>query len=728
MTIRKKVAIGILLAVALGAFVCLAACGAGGPLDTPQNVRVEDETLIWDEVEGAEGYIVEIDGEAREVETNEVSMFTVMIEPRAYRVRVQAYGALDGPKDNSAWSETLSYTPQIAKSSGFGLRLTEDGMGYEIGAADSSVMQGKLVLPSAYGDKPIVGVVDNGFKDCTELTGVLIPSSIIGIGNYAFADCNNLTRVNCSPYAQIGRFAFWDCAALEQIQLPQSMEVLESSVFYGCSALEELTLPENLREIGMYTVYGCASLRSLEIPKTTEEIDPTAFGECSSLASLTVAEGNAVYYSESNCILRKEDKELVAGCAASVIPASAASIGEYAFSNCEGLTEITIPGNVKSVGENAFGFSSDLRAVHIEEGVEEIGGKNVGGGIFFKIGVFCGSALEELEIPASVRYLSDDLTMNCAELTSLTVAEGNAVYYSENNCILRKEDKEVVAGCKTSVIPQEASGIGAYAFAAIPVEEMDIPEGVAEIGQSAFRESALKVVSLPSTLKIIGGNAFSGCTGLIEVSIPYGVTEIGISAFRNTCLRYITIPESVKKIGASAFAGGYTYESDEALDINDPAELERIKHRLSVVLPGSVEEIGKGAFEQATIYTSAECGKDPEGWYRAVTGGDWGWYKECSLVKNCIFAYDDDGQPYVAAVPKLVEPNNMSYNFSLPYRAGYVFKGWATEEGGGVVYGITLVEPEEDDDWTPFYSALSKEDYYAIPPGTVLYAVWEKAE
>ena len=727
MTIRKKVAIGILLAVMPGAFVCLVACEAGGPLDTPQNVRVEDETLIWDEVEGAEGYIVEIDGEAREVETNEVSMFTVMIEPRAYEVRVQAYGALDGPKDNSAWSETLSYTPQIAKSSGFGLRLTEDGTGYEIGAADSSVMQGKLVLPSAYGDKPIVGVVDNGFEDCTGLTGVLMPDSIIGIGSHAFADCNNLTRVNCSPYVQIGKSAFWDCAALEQIQLPQSMEVLESSVFYGCSALEELTLPENLREVGIWAFRGCISLRSLEIPKTAEEIDPTAFGGCSSLTSLTVAEGNAVYRSEGNCIILRENDELVRGCAGSVIPASVRTIGDRAFSNCDGLTEITIPGNVKSVGENAFGFSSDLRAVHIEEGVEEIGGKNVGG-VFYTPGVFNGSALEELEIPASVRYLSGDLTAYCAELTSLTVAEGNAVYYSENNCILRKEDKEVVAGCKTSAIPQAASGIGAYAFAAIPVEEMDIPEGVAEIGQGAFRESALKRVSLPSTLKIIGGNAFSGCTGLTEVSIPYGVTEIGTSAFRNTCLRYITIPESVKKIGASAFAVGYTYKSDEALDINDPAELERIKHRLSVVLPGSVEEIGRGAFEQATIYTSAACGKDPEGWYRAVTGADWGWYKKCLLVENCIFAYDD-GQPYVAAVPKLVAPYNiMSYNFYLPYRAGYVFKGWATEEDGGVVYGITLVEPGEDDVWTSYYSALSKEDYYAIPPGTVLYAVWEKAE
>lgn len=644
MTIRKKVAIGILLAVMLGAFACLAACEAGGPLDTPQNVRVEDETLIWDEVEGAEGYIVEIDGEAREVETNEVSMFTVMIEPRAYRVRVQAYGALDGPKDNSAWSETLSYTPQIAKSSGFGLRLTEDGTGYEIGAADSSVMQGKLVLPSAYGDKPIVGVVDNGFKDCTGLTGVLMPSSIIGIGNYAFADCNNLTRVNCSPYVQIGRYAFSNCTALKRIQLPQSMEVLESSVFYGCSALEELTLPENLREIGIWAFRGCISLRALEIPKTAEEIDPTAFGGCSSLASLTVAEGNAVYYSESNCILRKEDKELVAGCAASVIPASAASIGEEAFSNRGGLTEITIPGNIKTIGRRAFWKCIDLRAVHIEEGVEEIGGNKISAELA-DMGIFYGSALEELEIPASVRYLSGDLTVNCAELTSLTVAEGNAVYYSENNCILRKEDKELVAGCKTSVIPQGAARIGSYAFSGIPFTSVAIPEGITEIGEGAFFGSSLEAVALPSSLRVIGYSAFRECADLRAVRLPYGLEVIGVSAFEESGLEYIAIPESVQEIGARAF-----YKCVY----------------LTAVLPGSVEKIGTGAFSLATIYTSSSQ-QEPEGWHKkdpllGQTGLDYDWDMEnCAVVYDCTFGYDG-GAPYVDTYTVLEDEEGGYYN------------------------------------------------------------------
>lgn len=704
MTIRKKVAIGILLAVMPGAFVCLVACEAGGPLDTPQNVRVEDETLIWDEVEGAEGYIVEIDGEAREVETNEVSMFTVMIEPRAYEVRVQAYGALDGPKDNSAWSETLSYTPQIAKSSGFGLRLTEDGTGYEIGAADSSVMQGKLVLPSAYGDKPIVGVVDNGFKDCTGLTGVLMPDSITELGANAFAGCTSLKYVLCPQAAEIGDFAFSNCTSLRRIELPQRMGTLSSYVLNNCTSLEEITLREGLLEIGTGAFSGCTSLKSLHIPASVTEIGAGITRLCRSLTKLDVAEGNAVYRSEGNCIILRENDELVRGCAGSVIPASVRTIGDRAFSNCDGLTEITIPGNVKSVGENAFGFSSDLRAVHIEEGVEEIGGKNVGG-VFYTPGVFNGSALEELEIPTSVRYLSGDLTAYCAELTSLTVAEGNAVYYSENNCILRKEDKEVVAGCKTSAIPQAASGIGSYAFSGIPLTAAVIPEGVTEIGESAFRESSLESVELPSSLRAIGA-----------------------SAFEESGLEYIAIPESVQEIGGKAFYKCYF---------------------LTAVLPGSVEKIGAGAFSFATIYTTSSR-EEPEGWYKKdpMLGQirlDYDWdMGSCAVVYDCTFGYDG-GAPYVLTYTVLDGGESGRYNvhmgsypylfvfIEIPCREGYVFRGWATEEGGDAVYGMestTATIKEEDGSSVSYhyYYSLTYEMLAEAGHGTVLYAIWEKAE
>ncbi len=39
-------------------------------LETPENLRITDEYLTWDEVSGAEGYIVEVNGEERRTATN----------------------------------------------------------------------------------------------------------------------------------------------------------------------------------------------------------------------------------------------------------------------------------------------------------------------------------------------------------------------------------------------------------------------------------------------------------------------------------------------------------------------------------------------------------------------------------------------------------------------------------------------------------------------------------
>ncbi|HBL40069.1 MAG TPA: hypothetical protein DDY98_00245 [Ruminococcaceae bacterium] len=49
------------------------------------------------------------------------------------------------------------------------------------------------------------------------------------------------------------------------------------------------------------------------------------------------------------------------------------SIGEYAFYNCTGLTDITIPNSVTSIGECAFGGCTGLTSITISDGVTSIG-------------------------------------------------------------------------------------------------------------------------------------------------------------------------------------------------------------------------------------------------------------------------------------------------------------------------------------------------------------------
>ena len=46
-----------------------------------------------------------------------------------------------------------------------------------------------------------------------------------------------------------------------------------------------------------------------------------------------------------------------------MVAASVTSIGDYAFSNCSGLTSVTIPASVTSIGEDAFSNCSGLTSV-----------------------------------------------------------------------------------------------------------------------------------------------------------------------------------------------------------------------------------------------------------------------------------------------------------------------------------------------------------------------------
>ena len=714
----KKISIVILLVLAAGLMACLAACSGEARLEKPQSLRIEDETLYWDAVENAEGYIVEVDGKQYETKTNAFSVFTIAINSREYAFRIQAYGDLRGVYDNSEWSETLTYIPQIAE--GWGFRLTQDGSGYEVGAIDAEQIKGKLVIPPSYNGIPFTCIRSQGFMGCKNLTGVLIADSVKSIGVEAFAGCSSLVRVRCPQIAEMGNYAFENCVSLRIIQLPQNMETLPLSVLNGCSSLSELDLPEGLKTISHYALGFCPSLKAVKVPSTVTEISPLFVGGSTGIESLTVSEGNTIYRSENNCVIRIEDDELVAGCCASTIPASVKSIGGYAFAYCKDLTEITIPGNVKSIGEAAFRDCEELRTVIIEDGVEKLGEEDSEYGIFYNAGV------ESIDISASVNYIAGGLTATCQSLKSLKVDEANSTYRSEGNCIIGRGDTGdvVVAGCAASVIPQGVTQIGNYAFCGIPVTEIQIPEGVETIGEYAFTQTLLSSVKFPSTLKKIGYGAFQKCGNLISVVFSEGLEEIEGCAFGECGMayRFIAIPKSVKIIGWYAF--------DQCIG-------------LTVILPASVENVGEGAFQEAIIYTDSPK-EVPAGWYQGEPGalgiGDNGkWGMTCTVVYDCVFGYDD-GIPYVKTFTLKKEegwdgklqPSNVMLlaiggQIIAPQRVGYIFKGWALEENGEIVCGAedhiqTVVSGEK----YFLQVTLQLEFLTETKHGTVLYAVWEK--
>ena len=186
-----------------------------------------------------------------------------------------------------------------------------------------------------------------------------------------------------------------------------------------------------------------------------------------------------------------------------VIPDGVTSIGDWAFSGCTGLTQVTIGSGVTTI---------------------------------------CNSAFED-----------------CTGLKMIAVAPGNPVYQSMGNCLIEKESKIMILGCSTSVIPADGSvtSIGKSAFFfCTGLTSVTIPDSVTSIGDCAFKGcKGLTSITIGNGVASIGKDAFYSCTGLTSVTIPDSVTSIGSYAFYSCRkLTSVVIPDSVTSIGTSAFS------------------------------------------------------------------------------------------------------------------------------------------------------------------------------
>lgn len=90
-------------------------------------------------------------------------------------------------------------------------------------------------------------------------------------------------------------------------------------------------------------------------------------------------------------------------------------------------------------------------------------------------------------------------------------------------------------------------------YVSIPEKYEDFP--IKEVGEKAFYQLNIYKVVIPNSVEVIGVDAFSGCTNLIELKLPTSLKKIEINAFYN-CSRItnVIVPNSVTEICSAAFA------------------------------------------------------------------------------------------------------------------------------------------------------------------------------
>lgn len=277
-------------------------------------------------------------------------------------------------------------------------------------------------------------------------------------------------------------------------------------------------------------------LYHVKIPASVVHSDlNTAFRGCDYLETMEVDEGNPKYVSIQNCIIEKAARRLVAGCTESIIPGNGEveCIADGAFRKCVNLISITIPCMVTEIPSLAFGDCRNLANVSLPSGLTCIGSLAFRGCVSLRSiylpetvlkiedEAFANCArLLEVTIPAKARHIGERVFEGCTDLQRISVSPNNAVYCSEGNCLIKKCNGELIAGCRSSVIPNMlVTSIGDWAFyGCTGLSDIEIPEGVCSVGEWAFSYCInLQAVTIAQSVTAIGADAFSGCSRLRRI-------------------------------------------------------------------------------------------------------------------------------------------------------------------------------------------------------------------
>ena len=213
------------------------------------------------------------------------------------------------------------------------------------------------------------------------------------------------------------------------------------------------------------------------------------------------------------------------------------TIGDCAFLNCLGVTNISIPATVTTIESNALAGCSGIKNLVVPATVTTIGDNAFR---FVRHVEYYGPAPD-------IYFYWNALSLN-------GVVDGNLAYPDEsktqlNACLDADADGTVT-------IPASVKVISAYAFAEIHnLLSIDVPNTVDSIGVGAF-EGCENLVSatLPKGLKMINAFLFTGCKSLKSFVVPDSVEIIYILAFGNcSALSEVTLGYSLEEIVGTSF-------------------------------------------------------------------------------------------------------------------------------------------------------------------------------
>ncbi len=382
----------------------------------------------------------------------------------------------DGSDGTTGGVVTGGSMPDVP-SEGLAYTLINDGTEYEVSNIGSCT-DTEIVIPETYNGLPVTSIGGWAFEGETQITRIVIPSTMESIGTSAFEGCDKLIEVVNKSSLTI-----------------TTGDSGNGGVAVHAKQVITDTADSNIVKQNGYTFYNdngnyylieyTGTNTRLVLPDTilgnSYAIYTQAFRERENITSVTI--GNNV-----------------------------TSIGDGAFVGCYNLTSVTIGNLVTSIGDEAFAVCR-LTAITIPNSVTSIGAF-----------AFEENRFTEVKIPNSVTNIGRGAFGSCEKLTNIQVDKTNPNYKSVDGNLYSKDGKTLI---------QYAIGKTATSFT--------IPDGVETIGKNAFKDcDYLTSIIISDGVINISGWAFYSCSNLTSIVIPNSVTNIeAAAAFRLNTLREV---------------------------------------------------------------------------------------------------------------------------------------------------------------------------------------------
>lgn len=437
-------------------------------------------------------------------------------------------------------------------------------------SAAGNPISGALVIPSIAKDGDteytVTLIGSYSFIGCTELTSVDIPNTVTSIGYWAFSGCSALKSISClSEFPPVINNDDTFEALYDVVVLNIPKDATINYLTTSWSLFKDIRLVDS--EETIKTVQN-GDLNYRLIPSSVTGANNIAMivpGDYSELTDITipdrVTDTDVRYYVEgigynafkgcsklTSVSFNSRNKTRIIGAYAFAesgiteitLPETVEAINDYTFSRCSALTSVEIPSSVTSIGERAFEYCANLSKITLNEGLETIGE-----------GAFLCVAPAELTIPSSVKRID-------------SYAFEQFIGYKNPIGRLNIPDLDAWMNIDFGFETSNPMAISDAVFLnGSELTELVIPEGRTEIKPYAFFGcKSLKSLTFNDELLTVGTTAFAQCTNLAYLKLNNGLRSIGDVAFyKCKLIESVTIPGSVIEVGVGAFdAKNITFE------------------------------------------------------------------------------------------------------------------------------------------------------------------------